>query len=75
MKIKCLFLTALLLASLSLTTFSQTPLIQTDDERAGSADTLNGKVYVVSIFISTPDNPWKKQDKLSTFEKHKEAQN
>jgi hypothetical protein len=87
MKIKCLLLTALLLAvttigfarskaatvasnvivknlsaaqkaerfrSLSSTTFSQTSLIQMDDERAGSADTLNGKVYVVSIFLRPP---------------------
>ena len=59
----------------SQTGFTKTAAKQTDDERMGSADILSGKVYNISIFISTPDNPWKKQDKLSIYEKQREAQN
>jgi hypothetical protein len=45
-----------------------------DDERMGTADTLTGNVYTLAIFISTPKDPWKYEDKLKAYQRQREAQ-
>ncbi len=42
--------------------------------RAGSARTLTGKVYTLSIFISEPGDPWRKADKLVMLDKQRGAE-
>ena len=48
--------------------------IHTYKFRAGSAKTLQGNIYVLSIFISEPGNPWKYEEKLKVYQKQREAQ-
>jgi len=48
--------------------------IHTYKFRAGSAKTLQGNIYVLSIFISEPGNPWKYEEKLEVYQKQREAQ-
>lgn len=61
------FLYALLL--LNSVTFAQ----NNDKWRAGSAYSLKGKIYVLSVFIATPENDWTKEGKAKTFEIQREA--
>ncbi len=54
--------------------FSQTLLAQSNDKwRAGSAYSLKGKVYVLSVFIATPQNDWKEGEKLKIYQIQREA--
>lgn len=53
--------------------FSQS--IHTYKFRAGSANTLKGNIYVLSVFISEPGNPWTYDEKLETYQKQRTAQN
>ena len=44
-----------------------------DKWRAGSANALKGKVYVLSVFIATEDNDWTNEEKLEVFKLQREA--
>jgi hypothetical protein len=45
-----------------------------DKWRAGSARTLTGKVYTLSIFISEPGDPWRPADKLAMLDRQRSAE-
>ena len=65
--IKNLFLGVLLL-------FTHISFAQNNDKwRAGSANVLKGKVYILSVFIATLENDWVVGEKLKIFEIQREA--
>ncbi|MCS7074107.1 MAG: hypothetical protein NZ108_06545 [Bacteroidia bacterium] len=42
---------------------------------AGSAKTLSGNIYTLSIFVSTPGRSWSYADKIEIYRKQREAEN